>query len=83
MQETVSISRSGRSPGVGNGNLPQYSCLENLMDRGAGWATVHGVARVGYDLVTKQQQSIANGSEVGGSRQSTEFRMAGLGAFKL
>ena len=34
----------GRSPGVGNGNPPQYYCLENFMDRGACWATVHGVA---------------------------------------
>ena len=34
----------GRSPGEGNGNALQYSCLENLMDRGAWWATVHGVA---------------------------------------
>ena len=33
----------GRSPGVGNGNPFQYSCLENSMDRGAWWATVHGV----------------------------------------
>ena len=38
------IPGSGRSPGEGNGNLPQYSCLENPMDRGAWWATVHGVA---------------------------------------
>ena len=37
----------GRSPGVGNGNLPQYSCLENSMDRGAWWATVHGLQRIG------------------------------------
>ena len=35
----------GRSPGEGNGNLLQYSCLENPMDRGARWATVHGVAK--------------------------------------
>ena len=35
----------GRSPGGGHGNLLQYSCLENPMDRGTGWATVHGVAR--------------------------------------
>ena len=35
----------GRSPGEGNGNLLQYSCLENPMDRGAWWATVHGVAK--------------------------------------
>ena len=43
----------GRSPGEGNGNPPQYSCLENSMDRGGWWATVHGVARVGHALVTK------------------------------
>ena len=34
-----------RSPGVGNGNLLQYSCLENSMGRGAWWATVHGFAK--------------------------------------
>ena len=41
-----SIPGSGRSPGEGNGNLLQYSCLENPMDRGAWQASVHGVARV-------------------------------------
>ena len=35
----------GRSPGEGNGNPLQYSCLENSMDRGAWWATVHAVAK--------------------------------------
>ena len=35
----------GRSPGEGNGNPLQYPCLENLMDRGAWWAAVHGVAK--------------------------------------
>ena len=40
-----SIPGSGRSPGEGNGNPLQYSCLENSMDRGAWWATVHGVAK--------------------------------------
>ena len=35
----------GRSLGVGNGNLLQYSCLENSMDRGAWQSTVHGVAK--------------------------------------
>ena len=39
-----SIPGSGRSLGEGNGNPLQYSCLENPMDRGAWWATVHGVA---------------------------------------
>ena len=40
-----SIPGSGRYPGEGNGNPLQYSCLENPMDRGAWWATVHGVAK--------------------------------------
>ena len=48
-----SVSGLGRSPGEGNGKPLQYSCLENLMDRGALWAIVHGVARVGHDLATK------------------------------
>ena len=40
-----SILGSGRSSGEGSGNSLQYSCLENPMDRGAWWATVHGVAK--------------------------------------
>ena len=40
-----SISGLGRAPGEGNGNPLQYSCLENSMDGGALWATVHGVAK--------------------------------------
>ena len=40
-----SIPGSGRSLGEGNGNPLQYSCLENSMDRGAWWATLHGVAK--------------------------------------
>ena len=36
------IPELGRSPGVGNGNPLQYSCLENSVDRGTWWATVHG-----------------------------------------
>ena len=36
---------SGRSPGEGHGNPLQYSCLGNPMDRGAWWATVHGVTK--------------------------------------
>ena len=48
-----SIPRLGRSPGEGNGNPLHYSCLENVMDRGAWGATVHGVARVRHNLVTK------------------------------
>ena len=40
-----SIPRLGRSPGEGNGNLLQYSGLENSMDRGAWWAVVHGITK--------------------------------------
>ena len=43
----------GRSPGVGNGNPLQYSCLGNPMDREAWRAAAFGVARVGHDLATK------------------------------
>ena len=43
--DRVSIPGSGRSPGEGNGNLLQYSCLGNPMNRGASRATVHGVAK--------------------------------------
>ena len=47
-----SVPGSGRSSGEGNGNLLQYSCLENPVDR-AWQSTVYGVARVGRDLETK------------------------------
>ena len=39
------IPGSGRSLGGGHGNVFQYSCLDNLMDRGAWWATVHRVVK--------------------------------------
>ena len=52
-EDPGSIPGSGRSPEERNGNPLQYSCLENPMDRGAWWATVHGVTRVGHDLATK------------------------------
>ena len=43
--DSGSIPGLGRSPGEGNGNPLQYSCLENPMDGGAWWATVHQVAK--------------------------------------
>ena len=46
------IPGSGRSPGEGDGNPLQYSCLENPVDRGAWRATVQGSHRVGHDLST-------------------------------
>ena len=45
VRDPGSIPGSGRSPGEGNGNTLQYSCLENPMDGGAWQATVHGVAK--------------------------------------
>ena len=44
-RDTDSIPGSERSPGEGNGNPLQYSCLGNPMDRGGWWATVHGVTK--------------------------------------
>ena len=45
IRDAGSIPGSRRSPGGGHGNSLQYSCLENPMDRGAWWATVHGLAK--------------------------------------
>ena len=45
MRDEGSIPGSGRSPGGGHGNPLQYSCVENPMDRGAWWATVHWAAQ--------------------------------------
>ena len=59
--EVGSIPGSGRSSGEGNGNPLQYSCLENPKDRGAWWATVHGVAEwdTAEQLDDKNQQRIS------------------------
>ena len=50
---TENISLTTKADGEGNGNPLQYSCLEISTDRGAWRATVHGVTRVGHNLVTK------------------------------
>ena len=42
IRDTGLIPESGRCPGEGNGNPFQYSCLENPIDRGVWWATIHG-----------------------------------------
>ena len=49
IRDVGSIPGSGRCPGGGHGNLLQYSCLENPMNSGAWWATVHASQRVGSD----------------------------------
>ena len=43
--DAESIPESGRSPGGGNSNPLQYSCLKNIMDRGAWQATIHGITK--------------------------------------
>ena len=45
LRDSGSIPGLGRSPGAGHGNSLQYSCLENPMDRGAWWATIHWVTK--------------------------------------
>ena len=45
IRDVCSIPELGRSPGVGDGNPLQYSCLENPMDRGAWWAMVHSITK--------------------------------------
>ena len=50
--ESGSIPGLGRSPGGGDGNPLQYSCLENPMDREAWWATVHGATELNTTEVT-------------------------------
>ena len=61
-----SIPGLGRSSGEGNGNPLQYSCLENAMDAGVWWATVHGVARVEHDWATSL--SLSNETTINAQR---------------
>ena len=58
--DVSSIPVLGRSPREGNGKSLQYSSLGNPMDRGAWWATVHGVTRVGDGLATTEPQKQHN-----------------------
>ena len=53
-----SIPGSERPSREGKGNPLQHSCLENPMDRGAWWATVHRIAKVGHGLATKPLLSL-------------------------
>ena len=55
-----SVLGLGRSPGEGNGNPLQYSCLGNLMDRRAGWATVHEVQKSWIQLGWLNNDNIIN-----------------------
>ena len=56
-----SIPGSGRSPGEGNCNPVQYSCLENSMDGRAWWATIHGVAKNQTQLIKMKMKTELSG----------------------
>ena len=58
LRDMGSICGLGRSPGEGNGNSLQYSCLENLMNRGAWQTTVQGLQRINHDWVTKHTPTL-------------------------
>ena len=59
-RDAGSIPRTGRSPGGGNGNPLQYSCLENSTDKATWQATVHGVAKTWAWLSNRAHQTIRN-----------------------
>ena len=61
-----SIPELGRSPGEGNGNPLQYSCLENFMDREAWWATSMGSQRVRHDWVTNATTAFGSDQFING-----------------
>ena len=71
-RDLCSILGLGGSHGEGIGYPLQYSCLENSMDRGAWWATVHGVAK-SHDLVTKHSRN-STGKNTGESFAQWQYR---------
>ena len=81
MQETTcsagdpgSIPESGGSPGEGNGNPLLFSCLGNPRNRGAWWATVHRVSRVGQDIATKPPSPATLSEETAHRKRSDPAR---------
>ena len=68
-----SIPGSGRSPGGGNGNPLRYSCLENPMDRGAWWTTVHGVTKSQPELSDYTNTESVHDSFSSSPRQWLDF----------
>ena len=68
-----STSGWGRSPGGGNGNALQYLCLGNPLDRGAWWATVHGVAKLRPEQQSTHTTTLSAGK--GRGRASANERL--------
>ena len=74
-----SIPGSRRSPGEVNGNRLQYACMENPIDKGTWWATVHEVTRAGHDLGTKPiMKKISWASRGGGMKQLSSGKIGGM-----
>ena len=71
------IPGSGRSPGGGNGNPLQYSCLENPMDRGAWRATVHGVAKSRTQLKQLAHELLQSQDDIEPEHKSIWFQRRG------
>ena len=93
-RDTGSVPRLGRSPGGGHGNPLQYSCLENPMDRGAWWATVHGVTKRTWlrqlgmhawidGLLSGIPRLLCGEPELGGRGESRETGEAGAGPLRV
>ena len=77
-----SIPGSGRSPGEGNGNPLQYSCLENSKDRGALWATVPGVPKSLTHLSDWAATHIGQFQKTKNFQKRTKGEIDGLAQFK-
>ena len=78
-----SIPGLGRSPGEGNGNPLQYSCLENPMDGGAWWATVHRSQKVGHDWETSFSLSAFFIVQLSHPSMTTGKQLINMGIFVL
>ena len=73
--DSGSIPGSERSPGEGNGNPLQYSCLENSMERGAWWATVHEVSQKSQTQLREWRGCMGEYSVVSNSLQQQQKRI--------
>ena len=74
LRDTDLIPGLGRSPGEGNGNPLQYSCLENSIDRGAWWTAVHGVAKNGAGMSSPKHTQVRNGRRWSADRPGKSHR---------